>query len=187
MDELGGKPLPRPKPDPAQMTEAPFDNDGFMPEELGSNPKGIPGGRTSTNPGDGSNMLECPHDRDGFLPGEGLPDRTAEAQRGGTNGSINGINTRWGPNRYGADPGSGNPDGVDALQPWVGFPLSEDRGPDDLPATEAQLSAEDLKRGFQPLDVKRTPTYDPDVTGEGQVGDPHDYGGFAGRPRGAAR
>jgi hypothetical protein len=173
---------------PENMLEGPFDNDGFDPQGF-ENPKGLKPGRGFGT--DGSNMLQCPHDRNGFLPGEGLPDRTEEAHKGASGGSLNGVNTNWGPNRYGGLPGSGDTDNID-IGPTLGgaalplSPLSEDRSPENAPSA-GQISAADLKIGYQKLDIERTPPYDPDVTGEEQVGNPHEYGGFAGRPRGSAR
>lgn len=49
------------------------------------------------------------------------------------------------------------------------------------------VTAEDLRRGYTKVAVERTPFYDPDITGEKQVGDPYTRGGFLGRPQGTAR
>lgn len=177
---------------PENMLEGPFDNDGFDPQGL-ENPKGLKSwrGNGPTQAGDGSNMLQAPHDRDGFLPGGDLPDRTEAAHAGGTGGSMNGVNMKWGPNRYGDAETEGKVDGIDVGLTLGGsslpmLPLSEDRGVEDV-GDVGKLGADDLRRGYQAMPVKRTPLYDPDTTGEEQVGDPYDYGGFAGRPRGSAR
>jgi len=49
------------------------------------------------------------------------------------------------------------------------------------------VSPEDLRRGYTLHPVERTSIFDPETTGENQVGDPFTYGGFCGRPQGTAR
>jgi hypothetical protein len=49
------------------------------------------------------------------------------------------------------------------------------------------VSAADLARGFTTVEAERIRFFDPDTTGEKQVGDPFTYGGFLGRPQGTAR
>jgi hypothetical protein len=93
-----------------------------------------------------------------------LPDGSASANAGGSNGSVGGIKSGFGPN-----------------SPPEGATL-------ETPSSVAkEWSPEDLARGFTVVDVTRTPYFADDTTGENQVGDPLTYGGFLGRPRGTAR
>lgn len=99
------------------------------------------------------------------LPGKDMPDGSAKAHAGGSNGSLAGYNETWGMN------------------PW----RSGDPEPGEKTPDASAMSASDLNQGFKALDVERTAPFDPDLTGEEQIGDPYSAGGVCGRPRGQAR
>lgn len=48
-------------------------------------------------------------------------------------------------------------------------------------------SGDVLKKGYSVRNELQLGPFDPDTTGENQVGDPFNAGGFLGRPRGTAR
>lgn len=73
-------------------------------------------------------------------------------------------------------PGANLPDGTSASQS------------PGMSQGDAGVSAADLKRGYLPESVERTPMFSEDADGgANSVGDIYTFGGFLGRPQGTAR